>query len=115
VSIASFSELAKPLAVSEAKETDCGCVGMGDQPPPFMSQPEFKGCNNGNFGLKSCMQTLEQIQAEVERLPKAEQEVLRDWLENILEDELEFTDEFKAKIELGERDLREGRVRVRKP
>lgn len=43
-------------------------------------------------------------------LPK--QEELRDWLENLLEDKLEFTDEFKAKIERGEQDLREGRLRL---
>ena len=61
------------------------------------------------------MQTLEKIQADVKQLSKAEQEALRDWLENMLEDELEFTDEFKAKIERGERDIREGRVRVHKP
>jgi len=28
---------------------------------------------------------------------------------------LEFTNEFKAKIERGEQDIREGRVRIRKP
>ena len=61
------------------------------------------------------MQSLERIEAEVKQLSKAEQKALRDWLENLLEDELEFTDEFKAKIERGERDLREGRVRVHKP
>ncbi len=61
------------------------------------------------------MQTLQKIEAEVKQLSKAEQEALRDWLENMLEDELEFTDEFKAKIERGERDIREGRVRVHKP
>ncbi|MEK7675832.1 MAG: hypothetical protein AAB676_08380 [Verrucomicrobiota bacterium] len=61
------------------------------------------------------MQTLEKIEAEVKQLSKAEQEALRDWLENMLEDELEFTDEFKAKMERGERDIREGRVRVHKP
>jgi hypothetical protein len=61
------------------------------------------------------MQTLEGIEAEVKQLSKAEQEALRDWLDNMLEDELEFTDEFKAKIERGEGDIREGRVRVHKP
>ena len=61
------------------------------------------------------MQTLERIQDEVKQLSKAEQEALRDWLENMLEDELEFTDEFKAKIEQGERDIREGRFRIHKP
>ena len=61
------------------------------------------------------MPTLEQIEEQVKQLPRAQQEALRDWLENVLEDELEMTDEFKAKIERGENDLREGRVRVRKP
>ena len=60
------------------------------------------------------MPKLEQIENEVKQLPKAEQEALRDWLENMLEDDLEFTEEFKAKIERGEQDLREGRVRIRK-
>ena len=60
------------------------------------------------------MPTLEQIENQVKQLTKAEQEAPRDWLENLLEDELEFTDEFMAKIERGEQDLREGRVRIRK-
>jgi hypothetical protein len=61
------------------------------------------------------MPTLEQIEQQVRQLSRAERETLRDWLENMLEDELEMTDEFKAKIARGEEDLREGRVRVRKP
>jgi hypothetical protein len=61
------------------------------------------------------MSALEKIEEQVKRLSKAEQEALRDWLENILEDELELTDEFKAKIAQGEKDIREGRVRIRKP
>jgi hypothetical protein len=60
------------------------------------------------------MPTLEKIENEVKLLSKAEQESLRDWLENMLEDELEFTDDFKAKIERGEQDIREGRVRIHK-
>ncbi|MGD0410117.1 MAG: hypothetical protein ABSC18_00305 [Verrucomicrobiota bacterium] len=60
------------------------------------------------------MQTLERIEEEVKRLSKAEQESLRDWLENMLEDDLGFTDEFKAKMERGEQDIRAGRVRIRK-
>ena len=48
-------------------------------------------------------------------LTKADREALLDWLVNMVEDELELTEEFKAKIERGEQDIREGRVRVRKP
>ena len=61
------------------------------------------------------MSKLEQVEEQVKRLSTAEQEALRDWLDNLLEDELEFTDEFKAKIERGEQDIRAGRVRVHKP
>ncbi len=61
------------------------------------------------------MPLLEQIENQVKQLTKAQQEALRDWLENLLEDQLELTDDFKAKIERGEQDLREGRVRIRKP
>lgn len=59
------------------------------------------------------MKTLEQVEADVRTLPPEKQEELRDWLENLLEDQLEFTDEFKARIERGEQDLREGCTRVR--
>jgi hypothetical protein len=55
------------------------------------------------------MPTLEQIEEQVKQLSRAEQEDLRDWFENVLEDELEMTDEFKARIEGGEQDLRERR------
>ena len=61
------------------------------------------------------MPTLEQIENDVKQLTNAQQEALRDWLDNLLEDELEFTDDFKAKIERGEQDLRERRVRMSKP
>ena len=61
------------------------------------------------------MQTLAKIEEDVKQLSKAEQEALRDWLDNVLEDELEFTDEFKAKIERAKRDIAEGRGRIVKP
>jgi len=47
-------------------------------------------------------------------LPPDKQEALRDWLENLLEDQLVLTDEFQAKIERGEQDLRTGRSRITK-
>ncbi len=56
-----------------------------------------------------------EIRKEVQRLTRAEQEALRDWQENLLEDRLELKEEFKAEIEAGENDIAEGRYRVRKP
>ena len=50
------------------------------------------------------MAMLEQVEAQVKLLSKAEQEALLDWLGNVLEDGMELTDEFKAKLERGERD-----------
>ncbi len=60
------------------------------------------------------MKTLEQIENEVRNLSPREQEQLRDWLQNLLEDRLELKDEFKAEIEAGKKDIAEGRSRVRK-
>ena len=61
------------------------------------------------------MKTIEQVEADVRRLSPKEQEELRDWLENLLEDRLELKEEFKSEIEAGKRDIAEGRVRIRKP
>lgn len=61
------------------------------------------------------MKTLEQIEAEVQKLSPQEQEQLRDWLDNLLEDRLELKEEFRAEIEAGKKDIAEGRYRVRKP
>jgi hypothetical protein len=47
--------------------------------------------------------TLAQLEAEVRQLSVEEQEQLRDWLDNLLEDRLELIDEFKADIEAGKR------------
>jgi predicted transcriptional regulator len=58
------------------------------------------------------MSKLEQIKDDVKRLSKTDQEALLDWLRNVLENELELTDEFKAEIERGEADIAAGRVRI---
>ncbi len=61
------------------------------------------------------MSMLEQVEEQVKRLSAAEQEALRDWLENLLEDRLELKDEFKAEIEAGKKDIAEGRYRIHRP
>jgi uncharacterized protein YdcH (DUF465 family) len=61
------------------------------------------------------MSKLEQVEDQVKRLSTAEQEALRDWLENLLEDRLELKDEFKAEIEAGMKDITEGRYRIHRP
>ena len=57
------------------------------------------------------MSTVQEIESAIERLPRDQMREIQNWLDDMLEDELEFTDEFKASIERGKRDLAEGRVR----
>jgi vacuolar-type H+-ATPase subunit E/Vma4 len=61
------------------------------------------------------MKTLEQIETEVRNLSPQEQQQLRDWLENLLEDRQELKDEFKAEIEAGIKDIADGRYRIHRP
>lgn len=62
------------------------------------------------------MSKVEEIQTEIGKLSSREMQVIRDWLENILEDQLELREEFKSKIEQSERDMAAGRLsRVRRP
>jgi uncharacterized protein YdcH (DUF465 family) len=61
------------------------------------------------------MSKLEQVEDQVKRLSIAEQEALRDWLDNLLEDRLALKDEFKAEIEAGKKDIAEGRYRIHRP
>jgi hypothetical protein len=49
------------------------------------------------------MKTLEQIEGDVRKLCPKEQEQLRDWLENLLENRLELREKFKPEIEARKR------------
>jgi predicted transcriptional regulator len=62
----------------------------------------------------SDMKTLEQLEAEIRKLPPSEQERLRDWLEKLLEGRFELKEDFKAEIEAGKKNIAEGRYRVPK-
>jgi hypothetical protein len=59
--------------------------------------------------------SLEQVEEAVLKLSAREQEELRDWLENLLEDRLEMTDAFKEEIAAGKADIAAGKVRIRRP
>jgi hypothetical protein len=59
---------------------------------------------------------VEQIEAELQSLPPAELKRVRDWLDDFVEDRLEFTPEFEAAIQASEQEMAAGvRPRVRKP
>ena len=62
------------------------------------------------------MSRVAQIEAELEKLSPAELRQVREWLDTILEDELEFTSEFEASVRQSEAEISKGdRPRVRKP
>ena len=56
---------------------------------------------------------VQEIERAIRTLPRREVEQLREWIENFLEDQHEFTDEFTASIERGKKDIAEGNIRVR--
>lgn len=59
---------------------------------------------------------VEQIEAELQKLSQAELCQIRNWLDDLLEDELEFTPEFEASIRKSEREMADGASpRVREP
>ena len=59
---------------------------------------------------------VEQMETELRKLSQAELRQIRAWLDDLIEDELEFTPEFERSIQEAERDLADGQsARVREP
>ena len=54
------------------------------------------------------MSTVQEIESAISRLSPEEMRLVRDWLENQIEDRLEMTDAFKGRIESSERQMAEG-------
>lgn len=62
------------------------------------------------------MSKVEQIENDLKNLSPDDLRKIRDWLNDLLEDELEFKPEFEADISESEREMRAGvRPRTRKP
>ena len=62
------------------------------------------------------MSKVERIEAELQTLTPEELKRVRDWLEDFVEDRLEFTPEFEGAIRESEREMAAGlRPRIRKP
>ena len=59
---------------------------------------------------------VEQMESELRKLSQAELRQIREWLDDFIEDELEFTPEFENSIQQSERDMAAGKAaRVREP
>lgn len=61
------------------------------------------------------MSTVQEIETAIQKLPRQDLDVLRDWFDEYVEEHLEVTDAFKAKVDEGLRDIAEGRTRTRQP
>ena len=59
------------------------------------------------------MSGVQEIEKAIRSLPRSDVERLHDWLQDYLEDQLDASDEFAAKIDRGKTDIAEGRVRTR--
>ena len=56
------------------------------------------------------------METELRKLSQMELRQIREWLDDVIEDDLEFTPEFEQSIRQAERDMAEGKsVRVREP
>jgi hypothetical protein len=62
------------------------------------------------------MSKVEQMEAELRKLSQAELRQVREWLDDLIEDELEFAPDFERTIQEAERDMATGQsARVREP
>ena len=62
------------------------------------------------------MSKVAQIESELQKLSQAELREVREWLDDLIEDELGFTPEFDAALQQSEREMAQGlQPRVRKP
>lgn len=62
------------------------------------------------------MSTVNEIESAITELSLEEKQAVRDWLDDLIEDQLEVSDEFKAKIQRAKQEIADGVYsRVRKP
>jgi len=59
--------------------------------------------------------TVQEIEAVLPKLSRAEIEEIRAWIDDFLEDQLELTDEVKAKLDQSRREITEGNCTTRQP
>jgi hypothetical protein len=62
------------------------------------------------------MSTVQEIESAITKLPLEKKEAIRDWLDESIEQQLEVSDEFKAKIQRARQEIAAGVYsRVRQP
>ena len=51
------------------------------------------------------MSTVQEIESAITKLPLEKKEALRDWLDETIEEQLEVSDELKAKVQRAKREI----------
>ena len=59
------------------------------------------------------MSSVQEIEAVIPKLSRAEVEEIRAWIDGFLEDQLELTDEVKGKLDQSHREIAEGNYTAR--
>jgi hypothetical protein len=72
-------------------------------------------CKWPSVGYLAVMSTVQEIQAAIPRLSRAEIEEIRAWIDDFLEDQLELTDEVKAKLDQSRHEIAAGNYTTRQP
>jgi len=62
-----------------------------------------------------CMSTVEEIEAAIPKLSRAEIEELRVWIDDFLEDQLELKDEVIQKMDQSRAEIKAGNYKTRQP
>ena len=75
-----------------------------------------RGCSSRYLLNDFFVTKVEQVECELRKLSQTELRQIREWLDDVIEDELEFTPEFEHSIQRSERDMAGGKsARVREP
>ena len=72
-------------------------------------------CKQRAFGYLAAMSTVQEIEAAIPRLSRAEIEEIRAWIDDFLENQLELTNEVKAKLDESRREIAAGNYTTRQP
>lgn len=68
-----------------------------------------------SLGYVSAVSTVQEIEAAIPRLSRAEVENLRAWIDEFLEDQLELSAEVTAKLDQSRREIAAGQYTTRQP
>ena len=72
-------------------------------------------CKWPAVGYLAGVSTVKEIESVIPRLSRAEIEELRAWIDDFLDDQLELTDEVKAKLDQSRSEITHGNYTTRQP